>query len=97
MLQVAPENRNPYRGVSWNIRHGRWRMKISTNGSHPCGIQWLTWPKALDDPEVAAQLWDVAAKLLRGPDAVFNFDGQPPEGYAELSVRAWLRKHDAIR
>jgi hypothetical protein len=62
-------------------------MKITAGSRH------LTWPTYFDDPEEAARVFDVAAQYIRGPDAVLNFDGQPPPRIPRAEIRQWLLRN----
>ncbi len=82
---------NPYRGVSWNVRDGYYRMKINF------GRQQLTWNGKFQDPTIPARIYDQAAMLLRGPDANLNvvefpdqFDGTAHPDFPRALVKAWL-------
>jgi len=72
---------NRYRGVSFHKRHNKWRVKLKVDGRH-CHLGYYT------DEETAARVYDVAATLVWGPAAYWNFDGQPPA----MIPRAMIRK-----
>jgi len=84
-------DKNPYRGVSWNIRDEYFRMKINA------GSRQLTWNGKFQDPTIPARIYDQAAILLRGPDAKLNadevpehFDGTAHPDFPAPLVYRWL-------
>ncbi len=86
--------KNPYRGVSWNIRDECFRMKINA------GSRQLTWNGKFQEPKIPARIYDQAAILLRGPDAKLNadefpgdFDGTAHPDYPRVAVKKWLLDH----
>lgn len=79
-------NSHTYRGVTRMVppRGERYQAQIKHRG------RVITWPRRFERPEDAARLWDVLCIYLRGPDAVLNFDGQPPVGVDREEVKAFL-------
>jgi len=73
-----------YRGVSWHVSDHKYRVKLKKHGRH-------VFLGNYDDPKVAAKVYDACARLLHGPDAIFNFLGglAPPE-VPEPLIRAML-------
>jgi len=74
----ATETR-PYRGVIWHKAQQRFRVRIHTQGTY-------VYFGYYDDPKVAAQVYDVAACMVMGPEALLNFDGRLPEGFTETQI-----------
>ncbi len=72
-----------YRGVLYHNRDKHYRVRVKYQGQ---SIHLKTWK----DPEVAARVYDCAASMLHGPDAQFNFDGNPPLSVPKSKVRMWL-------
>lgn len=69
-----------YLGVSFSDRHQKW-LACVRSGSHLFNLGHY------DTPEIAARVRDVGAKLLQGPDAKLNFDGEPPAGIAKVTIQ----------
>ncbi len=81
---------NPYRGVSWHKNRKKWRAKVKQLGKHyDLGYH--------DDAETAARVYDYAARLLHGGDAVVNFDGQPPGDMCPVTIRRRLERQGVKR
>lgn len=72
-----------YRGISWHKKDRRWRVKIRAQ-------QRNLFLGNYTDPEYAARVYDAAAKILHGPDAVLNFDGDPPQGMTTAELKRML-------
>lgn len=72
MEQPAPPSRTPYRGVTWHNHAKKYRVKLKNRGS----FYYLGYYR---DPEIGARVYDVAAAMVHGPDAILNFDGRPPD------------------
>jgi hypothetical protein len=87
---VAPEKPRRYRGIVWHAGHQKWVAKTHGNG---CYVTLGYY----DDPEYAARVYDCAAKLIRGPDAVLNFDGLPPPDMTSAGVRDLLVRRGVLR
>ncbi len=62
---------NEYRGVSWHKLRQKFRVKIK-RASKDFNLGYYR------DSKKAARIYDCAALMLHGADAVLNFDGQPP-------------------
>ena len=71
MDRPAPSNRTPFRGVTWHKHAQKYRVRLRKRGP----FYYLGY---YADPEVAAMVYDAAAAMVHGPDAVLNFDGRPP-------------------
>ena len=68
---APPSNRTPFRGVTWHNHGKKYRVKVRNYGR-------FFYFGYYADPEVAARVYDAAAAMVHGPDAVLNFDGHPP-------------------
>jgi hypothetical protein len=77
-----------YRGVVYHRRDGYYRVKLKKHGTE----YFLANAQTLDSPETAARIYDVAAEYLHGPDAVLNFNGDPPPGISKGEILHWLLK-----
>ena len=75
--------KNRYRGVSFHKQHGKYRVKIKFKGRH-YHLGYYA------DEETAARVYDVAADLVWGPAAQWNFDGQPPDTVPRALIRKRL-------
>jgi len=78
------------RGIAWHAGHKKWVAKLHANGRYVTLGYY-------DDPERAARIYDCASKLLRGPDAVLNFDGLPPVDMTSADIRDLLVIRKVIR
>ena len=87
---ILAEPRPKYRGVFWHERKNRYVAKIK----HHCRTCNLG---AYEDPRVAARVYDFAAGILKGPDAKFNFDGNPPPQVPGVIIRNTLRQIGVLR
>lgn len=76
-----------YRGVCWNNSDKKYRVKIKHKGKH-------LFLGNFDDPQLAAQHWDCAAKLLQGPNARLNFRRQDQPLSIVMEVRKRLAALD---
>ena len=100
MEPAAPSNRTPYRGVTWHNHASLYRVKLKKRGR----FFYLGY---YGNPQVAARVYDAAAAMVHGPDAVLNFDGRPPaevplheitaklvsKGFdAEVLLESWRRR-----
>ena len=93
MRQNQPSAKQPmrkYRGVAWHAGHGKWVAKLHGNGRYVTLGYY-------DDPEYAARVYDCASKLIRGPDAVLNFDGLPPTDMTSAEVRTLREDRGILR
>ena len=72
-----------YRGVSWHVSDKKWRVKLKHRGRH-------YYLGNYTNPEDAARVYDVAARLVHGPDAQLNFDGLPPTDMPEAVIRVMM-------
>jgi len=72
-----------YRGVCWHKRRNKWRVKIWTQGKD-FSLGYFT------DPQRAARVYDAAAVMVHGPDAVLNFDGDPPSDMTTAEIKRLL-------
>ena len=61
---------NPYLGVSWHVRLGKWRVKIRVGSDRHLSLGYYS------DPAEGARVWDFVTRLLRGRDATQNFPGE---------------------
>jgi hypothetical protein len=77
-----------YRGVSYHKRDSYYRVKLKRNGIE----HFLIGAQTLKNAEVAARIYDVAARYLHGPDAILNFDGDPPPGMTRTEILDMLMK-----
>ncbi len=86
---TLPVDTPSYRGVAWHERNRKWVAK-----THACG-KYLTLGY-FDKPEDAARMYDAAAHLIRGPNATFNFNGQPPPNIPLVKVANLLRRRGLV-
>ncbi len=79
---------SPYPGVLWHSRDKRYRVRVR------CGrdrrVDW-THEAFSQDAEIAAKVCDVIARLLKGPNAEFSFDGLPPAEVSESEIIKMLQ------
>lgn len=62
-----PNNTSGYNGVGWHAEKGKWRAYIRSDGG---GQRFLGY---FDDPEEAARVRDIAARVVFGEFALLNF------------------------
>ena len=84
--RIAPT----YRGVAWHKGHQKWIAKLKTHGRYVTLGYY-------DDAVFAARIYDCATRILRGPDGVLNFDGQPPPGVTTAEIKAMLIERGIIK
>lgn len=83
LQQIDGPKKTRYRGVVWRgNKQAAYRVKVK-KGTR-------VFYREFKDERFAARVYDVAARLVHGPDAKLNFDGQPPEGVSVADVRRWL-------
>ncbi len=85
---------SPYRGVVWHSKQGQYRVKVSKN-DQAAGRQRIFY-KEFHDEETAARVYDVVAQILHGPDAVLNFDGEPPRDHPGYEILQWMIEQGTI-
>lgn len=81
-----------YRGVCWHKKDRRWRVKIERHSR----CYWLgNWTSQED----AARVYDCAARLVWGPDAVLNFPTErlPPPHIPEAKILAMMVEKGLLR
>lgn len=72
-----------YHGVVWRgNKQKAYRVKVRKGNA--------VFYKEFKDAEVAARVYDCAARMVRGPDAKLNFDGEPPAHISKAQIRQWL-------
>lgn len=74
-----------YIGVSWHKKDKRWRVKIARGKRH-------FFLGNYKDAEYAARVYDYAARISKGPDAVLNFDGSLPPDTTHAGMLNMLAK-----
>jgi hypothetical protein len=79
-----------YRGVSWHARDKKWRVKVKSHGRH---IHVGNY----DDAEIAARVFDCAASIIHGPNAIYNFDGSPPPHISKAAILQRLIDCGAVK
>jgi len=84
-MTIHPPRKSQYRGVCWHRRQGQWRVLVR---------KWdRRFYREFKDEETAARVYDCAARIVHGPDALPNFDdGKLPDGISREQVIAWLIK-----
>ena len=78
-----------YKGVSWHRSNKRWRAKIRIYGRD------INLGHFSCEAE-AGKVWDIAARILRGPGADENFHGVLPETVTAEDVRVLLRRKKVV-
>lgn len=72
-----------YRGVVWRgNKQKAYRIKVKKGDT--------VFYREFKDLETAIRVYDVAAKMVHGPDAKVNLDGLPPAGISPKDIRRWL-------
>ena len=79
-----------YRGVSWHKGDKKFRVKVKSHGRH-------IYVGNYDDAETAARVYDCAASIIHGPNAVFNFDGAPPPHIPKAAILQRLIDCGAVK
>ena len=74
---MPPPNPNPYRGVSWHKKQRRWRVKLKqrVHGRPPLEF-YMEFPDEPGAAELAARVYDTAARIVHGKCRTLNFPGE---------------------
>ncbi len=90
--RYAPPNPNPYRGVSWHKRQRRWRVKLKQRAYGRAPLEfYMEFADKSESPEIAARVYDAAARIVQGWYATQNFpDKGLPDEVAEQIRRKLL-------
>ena len=83
-----------YRGVVWHSKQGQWRVKVKK--SDPAAGRQRLFYKEFHDEETAARVYDVVARMLHGPNAKLNFDGEPPVEHPRYEILRWMLEQGTI-
>lgn len=83
---TTPDNKNPYRGVSWHKKQRRWRVKLKQGPRE----FYMEFPHGPGAEEHAARVYDAVARMVFGECCTLNFPDRGLPG--DVSVMKLRRK-----